>query len=613
MVNKDGVNMKNKHKKDDYFIRSPIVVVLGHVDSGKTTILDQIRGTAVAKREPGTITQHIGASFLPWSALEKTCSSLKAQIKEKIKIPGLLVIDTPGHEAFSNLRKRGGSIADIAILVIDILRGFQPQTYEAIEILKSRKTPFLAVANKIDRIPGWKSYPKEPFISSFKKQSPTVQMRLEEMIYTLIAEFNNLGFYAERYDRIRDFTKTVAIIPTSAITGEGIPDLLLVLAGLVQKFMLKRLYTPLKRGRGVILEVREEPGLGTTIVVILYEGILRKGDRIVVGTTRKPIVTKIRALLMPKPLDEMRSPEDRFLSMKKVTAAAGVLIVAPNLENVIAGAPVVAVYSDDELEDIIEQVMEEIKAVRIERKNAGIVIKADTLGTLEALVDYVEKNGVPVRYADVGPVSKRDVIEASLSRDVNELYAAILAFNVKVREEAELEAKVRGIKIFQDKIIYKLVESLLEWQEKERERKRKETIKSYILPAKIQILPGYVFRRSNPAIVGIRVLSGRLKKGAPLITEKGKKVGEVMQIRQHDNVLEIAEKGAEVAISIKGKIIVGRQIKEGDILLTDVPLDQINALLTKFKDELSDEEINLLLKMRAEKIKQLSLRTLKKD
>ncbi|RLE95038.1 MAG: translation initiation factor IF-2, partial [Thermoprotei archaeon] len=242
------------------YIRSPIVVVLGHVDVGKTTLLDRIRGTAVAAKEPGTMTQHIGASFLPWKALEKMCGPLAKNLRAEIKIPGLLVIDTPGHEAFTNLRRRGGSIADIAILVIDALKGVEKQTIESLEILKDRRTPFIIALNKIDRIPGWESHPGEPFVFSVRKQDEAAVVRLEESIYSVVNELYKFGYMSDRYDRIRDFSKTVAIVPISAKTGEGVPDLLLVLAGLTQRYMLKRLETEERPGRGVVLEVKEEPG-----------------------------------------------------------------------------------------------------------------------------------------------------------------------------------------------------------------------------------------------------------------------------------------------------------------------------------------------------------------
>ena len=587
-------------------LRSPILVVLGHVDVGKTTLLDKIRGTAVAKREPGTMTQHIGASYLPWSALEEMCAPLAKGLRATVKIPGFLVIDTPGHEAFSNLRSRGGSVADLAILVVDVNKGFERQTYEALELLKARRVPFIVAANKVDKIPGWEPHPGEPFVHSFAKQDAYVQMKLEELLSRIVVELNREGFSADRYDRVRDFARTVAIVPISALTGEGIPDLMLVLAGLAQKYLIDRLRVAEGPARGVVLEVKQVTGLGTAVVAILYDGVLRRGDTIVVGGLEKPVVTRVRALLMPKPLDEMRSPEDRFYSAEEVRAAAGVLVVAPDLEGAVAGAPLLAASSDTEVERLVREVAEEVKAVKIARDIVGVVVKADTLGTLEALVSYMRRAAIPIRYADVGPVVRRDVVEASVVRGQDRLRAVILAFNVRVTEEAEEEAKARGVRIFQSNVIYHLVDEYLKWYEAERERERREEWSRMVLPGKVKILPGYVFRRSDPAIVGVAVLAGRIRRGYPLVTRDGRSVGEVMQIQVHKKAVDEAAKGQEVAISIRGRIIVGRHVKEGDVLYVDVPLEQIDRLLEKYASDLSEEEVALLKSLRAFKLGLLS-------
>ena len=578
-------------------IRSPIVVVLGHVDVGKTALLDKIRGTSVMLKEPGTMTQHIGASFLPWSVLKSLSKKLSGQISEKVKIPGILVIDTPGHEAFTNLRKRGGSIADIAILVVDITKGFQPQTYEALEILRQRRTPFILVVNKIDKIPGWKSSPNSSFIINYKRQSDSAKGSFEEAIYIIINEMLKQGLRSDLYFRISDFTKTVAIVPTSALTGEGIPDLLLVLAGLTQKYMLKRLQISNKYGKGVILEVKEERGLGVTIDTIIYDGIIKVGDTIVLGGLDGVIVTKVKALLMPKPLDEMRAPEDKFLHIKKIVAAAGVKIVANNLEKAITGAPVI-VAGKENLREIIKQVEEEIESVRISKKITGLVVKADTLGTLEALVTYIEKNGFPVRYADIGPVIKRDIVEASISKQNNRLYGVILAFNVPITDDAEREARDKDIKIFSEKIIYRLVENYLKWYKEEKDREKRAILSKIILPAKIKILSNYIFRRSNPIIVGVKIISGVIKPGFPLMMENGRRVGEIMQIQEHGKVLKEAIEGMEVAISIRSNMIIGRQVKENEILYTDIPNDQMEILIEKFRNDIGEEGIRLIKKIK---------------
>jgi len=577
------------------WIRQPIVVVLGHVDHGKTTLLDKIRGTAVAKKEPGEITQHVGASIVPASVLKKVAEPLKKYFpKLRIDIPGLLFIDTPGHELFSNLRRRGGSAADIAILVVDVMEGFQPQTIESIQILKERRVPFIVAANKIDRLTGWKPNPDKPFLETIRYQDPRVASRLDELIYRIVGQLYEQGFMAERFDRVRDFRRTVAIVPISAKTGEGVPELLALLAGLVQQFMKKKLVTSDEPAQGVILEVKEEPGLGTTIDVIIYDGVLRKGDIIVLGGKNEPIVTKVRALLMPRPLQDMRAHEGRFIQVDQVVAATGVKISAPGLDNALAGAPVFAVSIPENVERYKKKVIEEVETIRIRTDNVGVVVKADTLGTLEALVAALRREKIPVRLADVGPVSKNDILEASVSKKNNPEYGVILVFNVKILPEARELAAREGVKIFSNRVIYRLLEEYIEWLHSLKEEERRKILESLIRPGKIRILPGYIFRRSNPAIVGIEVLGGKIRPGYPLIRSNGMRVGEIMQIRDRDQVLKEAIVGQAVAISIRGKIMIGRHVDEGDILYTDLPREHVKLWLTKFKNELSKDEFMTL-------------------
>jgi len=574
-------------------IRQPIVVVLGHVDTGKTLLLDQIRKSSVQAREVGGMTQHIGASFFPLETLTDLCGPLLQKLKGKIQIPGLLVIDTPGHEAFANLRKRGGGVADIAILVIDVLKGFEAQTYECVEILKARKTPFIVAANKIDRIPGWKSKEKEAFLASYQMQDYYVRQDLDERLYSIIGSFSSLGFQTDRFDKITDFTRTVAIVPVSAKTGEGVPELLAVLVGLTQQYLQSSLQVTEGAARGTVLEVKEEPGLGITLNAVIYDGIIRKGDTIVVGGKEKPIVTKIRAVLLPKPLDEIRDPRDKFSSVDDVSAAAGIKIAAPDLDNSLAGAPIYVVPSMDKLEEYVQNVSEEVKKIKIETDVDGIVLKTDALGSLEAITENLKQNNIPIRLADIGDVSKRDVTEAAVVKEHEPLYGAVLAFNVKVLPDAEEEAANRKVPLFRANIIYHLIDDYMKWLKAEQEARLQKQLDLLIKPGKIRILPGYVFRRAKPAIVGVEVLSGQIKPKYVLIKEDGSEVGEIMQIQDKGEVVPEAKAGLEVAISLD-KAIVGRHIFERDTLYVKVPESHAKALLTKFQDSLSSEDLDAL-------------------
>ncbi|HYB93121.1 MAG TPA: translation initiation factor IF-2 [archaeon] len=574
-------------------IRQPICVILGHVDHGKTTLLDKIRGTAVAKREPGEMTQHIGASFFPLKTLEEICEPVLGKFRGEIKIPGLLVIDTPGHEAFINLRKRGGSVADIAVLVIDVNRGLEMQTYECIEILKTRKTPFLIAANKVDLISGWKPNPDKPFTESLQSQDKFIQKDLDGRLYTMIGSLSRLGLKADRFDRVVDFTKFIAIIPVSAKTGEGIPELLSVLIGLTQQYMQDRLIVTKGSAKGVVLEVKEEVGLGITVNAIIYDGVLRKGDTVVIGGKEKPIITKIRAILLPKPLDEIRDPRDRFTSVEKVSAAAGIKIAAPGLENVLAGASLYTASPSQTPEELTSMISEEIEKLRISTDKFGVVIKTDTLGSLEAMLNELENYSVPIRFADVGDVSRREVIEAATVKKEAPLQGVVLAFNVKVLPDAEEEAKTQGVRIFQNNIIYQLIEEYTNWTKSEQETRTQRDFESLVKPGKIKIIPGYVFRKSKPAVFGVEILSGRIKSKCSLMKEDGKIVGEIAQIQDKGQTILEAKAGMNVAVSMK-EPIVGRHIREGDTLYVVIPEEHAKILQTTFQSKLTPDESKAL-------------------
>jgi len=571
-------------------IRQPIVSVLGHVDHGKTTLLDKIRGTAIAKKEAGGITQHIGATEIPLDVIKEICGPILDKLGGKLTIPGLLFIDTPGHEAFTNLRKRGGSIADLAVLVIDVNEGFRPQTIESLNILRSYKVPFVVAANKIDRIRGWNSREMRPISESIRKQKEWVVQELDKKIYELVGSLSRMGFSAERFDRIRDFTREVCIVPVSALTGEGIPELLAIISGLAQKYLEKNLKIEAKGpGKGTVLEVKEEPGLGITIDVILYDGMIRRGDEIVVGSLEEPILTKVRALLKPKPLDEIRDPREKFSSVEEVTAAAGVKIAAPSLEKAVAGSPVLV--AKDNKEELIKKVKSEISEIIIEKKGkVGLVVKADTLGSLEAILSELRNRGIEVKIADVGEVSKRDVMEAYAVSKENSLLGAILAFNVKVLPEAKEEAERLEIDIIKDEVIYRLIEKYEEFVKSKKEEERRR-LEERVLPGKIRILPGFVFRRSDPAIFGVEVISGRIRPNYPLINEKGRKIGRIKEIQDKGERLKEARSGSRVAISVSGPT-VGRQIKEGEVLYTLVSKEVLDRL-----DDLDEEDRELALEI----------------
>ncbi len=545
-------------------IRQPIVSVLGHVDHGKTSLLDYVRGTTVSSREAGFITQHIGATEVPLEHIYKVCAQLIG--KRQFSVPGLLFIDTPGHQSFISLRARGGSLADIAVLVIDINEGLKPQTIESINILRRFKTPFVIALNKIDLVDGWISSPKTPFILSERKQNDEARERLNMRLYEIIGRLSVEGLSADRYDRIEDFTRNIALIPVSAKTGEGIPDLLLVLIGLAQRFLETELNTEEGPAKGTILEVKEEKGLGQTLDVILYSGTLHRGDMVALGTkSGKPLVTKVKAVLKPKPLDEIRDPRDRFDSVKEIGAAAGIKVSCQNLEGAVAGAPLRVLTASNQRE-VMEEIAKELQ-VHIKTEDSGVMIKADAIGSLEALAFEAEKAGIAIRKYEVGPISRRDIIEVSAYGDT--IHRVILGFNVDMLPDAKDAIVNADAKVFNNNVVYGLIEDYQKW-DLETKRKAEETKRGLTsFPGKMRILPNCIFRVSKPAIVGVRVLAGRVRNGQSVLDKEGKDIGKIKSLRSGEETLKEAIAGQEVAIAIDGPT-VGRQIDVDTILYVDI-------------------------------------------
>ena len=574
-------------------LRQPVVVVLGHVDSGKTSLLDRIRGTAVQAREAGGITQHIGASFFPIETIKDITGPLYQKLsKSETQIPGLLVIDTPGHEVFANLRMRGGSAADIAILVVDANKGFEAQTIESIEILRKRKVPFVIALNKVDMISGWRKNNNNMRFTSdqLAKQDISIQEILDEKIYNVVGSLSRSGYNSEAYWRVKDFTKEVAIVPVSAATGVGIPELLAVLVGLAQQYMVKKLERHNGSARGIVLEINEEIGLGPSANIILLDGILRQGDNIVVAKRDSAIVTKIKALLLPKPLDEMRDPRDKFKPVNEVISAAGLKITSPDLNGVLAGSPLYVLEKkedEDRLKPIVES---EIKSAIINNTDSnGVILRCDTIGSIEAIMDLLKKANVPVQSADIGQITRRDVIAASAVKDKDRYLGAILGFNAKVLDDAQKESQERGIKIFNEQIIYNLVRSYTDWVTYQREHEESILFNEIPPVCKFQFMKGFIFRRNDPAVFGAEILVGKLRQKVLVINEEGRKIGVIHQVQENGKAIEEASKGMQVAVSIKEPVI-GRQINEGDIFYTDVNSKQAKMLIERFNHRLNEEE-----------------------
>ncbi len=565
-------------------LRKPIVTVVGHVDHGKTSFLDTIRQSTVTEGEAGKITQAIGASIVPTETIKRVCGPLIKNMQ--LRIPGLLFIDTPGHAAFSTLRKRGGALADIAILVVDINEGFMPQTEEAIEILKAAKTPFIVVANKIDLISGWKTHDSF-LLQNIQSQSPDVQRIIDERVYELVGQFyDKFQVQAERFDRVQDYTKQIAIVPISAHTKEGLPEVLMALVGLVQKYLEAGLeIDDTGMAKGTILEVKEQKGLGKVLDVILYNGTLKAGDTIVIGGLNGPIITKVRGLFEPAAHAEMMEKKVNYSSTKQVVAATGVRVFAPGVDDVIAGMPIASADPKDTAA-AEEEVQAQIDEVLIETDEEGIVVKADTIGSLEALCTLLREKDIAIRKASIGQITKKDLVDAESNYEKDPLLSVILGFNI------EGEAATDKVHIIKSNIIYKVIEEFELWQESMKRKEEEEQLGKITTPCKIEIMKGYVFRQSNPAIAGVHIEAGKLRTGMRFMKNDGKEVTTVKAIQIEQKNASVAEQGKEVAAEMTD-VTIGRQVDEGTVLYSAINEEEF-ITLKKLKHLLSKAEIDIL-------------------
>ncbi|MBN1923598.1 MAG: translation initiation factor IF-2 [Nanoarchaeota archaeon] len=581
-------------------IRSPIIVVVGHVDHGKSTLLDKIRQTTVQKNEAGGITQCIGATEIPMTKIREISGDLMEKMNIKLEIPGILAIDTPGHEAFTNLRKRGGSVADLAILVIDITQGVQPQTKESIEILKQFKVPFIIAANKIDLITGWKVQNTLSFSESIKYQNNYVKDYIQNKVYNLMSELSKYGINCDLFNKIDDFTQTVAIVPCSGVTGEGISELLVMISGLAQKFLKKNLEVTPGNAKGSVLEVKSSIGLGTTIDMIVYDGVLRKNQFLIVGGSEKPFITRIRALLKPAVLQEIRDKRCSFNQTDEVVAASGIRVAAPELENAIAGMPIQSADNMKQAQEIMKKMMIEISKVFITGQEKGIVLKAESLGSLEALTGFLKKNGIMIANSGIGDINKKDVITSAHMKEKNLYYGIILGFNVKVNEDAERLSQENNIKIVTSNIIYHLLDKYKEWRDMVMEEVKRQQLNEIHLPAKIQVMGDFVFRKSKPAVVGVNVLKGSLKPGVQLMKENSEIIGTVKQLQNQGITIQTAKTNDKIACSIDGATYE-KDFIDNEILYTFIPEKDfikmkrgLKSFMTKAEVELMQEIVILL-------------------
>ncbi|GFE55005.1 translation initiation factor [Babesia ovis] len=578
--------------EDESEYRSPICCVLGHVDTGKTKLLDKIRHSNVQNAEAGGITQQIGATFFPKAMLDKHCELINPEFK--LKSPGLLIIDTPGHESFNNLRARGSSLCDIAILVVDIMHGLEPQTIESIGLLRGRKCYFVIALNKIDRLYKWKTTPWAPFHKTFENQLDDTKAEFFERARNIMTELSEQGLNSELYWENDDIRRNISICPTSAITGEGISDLICLILQLTQKIMVKNI-THKEEFRCSVLEVKAIEGLGTTVDVILLSGTIKEGDKVVICGLSGPIVTTIRTLLTPQPLAELRV-KGEYVKHSSIKAAMGVKIVAQGLEETVAGTEMLLVEDDNDIDQLCEDVMQDISSIfdNVDRAGVGVYVMASTLGSLEALLQFLTDKKIPVFAVNIGTVQKKDVKRASIMREKgNPEYSVILAFDVKCAADAEKEAQVLGVKIMTADIIYHLLDSFMKYLEETQEQKKQSRISDVVFPCELTILPHCIFNKKDPFVFGVHVDNGILKPNTPLVAmTKGNQLmlGRVASMEHNKKPVDKAVKGQEICIKVVGEpnISYGRHFDCNDRVYSRITRDSIDVLKDYFRDEMTN-------------------------
>lgn len=586
-------------------LRSPVICVLGHVDTGKTKILDKIRHTHVQDGEAGGITQQIGATMVPVDAIREQTKMIKEFQSFDVKLPGLLIIDTPGHESFSNLRSRGSSLCDMAILVVDIMHGLEPQTIESLNLLKKRKTPFIVALNKVDRLFEWKRGPNSGIVDTIKKQKKNTKQEFDERVQIVIKEFSEQALNAALFYNNPDARSYVSLVPTSAHTGDGMGDLISQVVQLTQTRLAQRLSYS-EDMESMVLEVKSLPGLGTTIDLILVNGKLKEGDTVIVAGIEGPIVTQIRALLTPQPLKELRV-KNQYINNKELKGAQGVKIAAKDLEKALAGIPLFVAQQPDEVDywknEVATLLRDTLQSIKL--SDRGVYVQASTLGSLEALLEFLRTSKIPYSGVNIGPVHKKDIMKCSTMLEHDSQYAVILAFDVRIEREAQEMADSLGVKVFSADIIYHLFDKFTAYREDLKQKKREEFKHIAVFPCKLRIMPQHIFNSRGPIVVGVIVEAGVIKEGTP-ITIPSKEfldVGVLTGIEANHKPLTEARKGMEVCVKIESPSgeapkMYGRHFDHTDLLVSKISRESIDAVKNYFREDLQKSDWQLMIELK---------------
>ena len=502
-----GEILESEDKKD-VAERPPVIVVMGHVDHGKTKLLDAIRCTNVVDQEAGGITQHIGAY----------------QVERKNRL--LTFIDTPGHEAFTVMRSRGAKVADIAILVVAVDDGIQPQTREAIDIIKAAKMPFIVALNKIDKA--------------------------ESQIERVKGQLAELGLQPE------DWGGNTIMVPISAkkqINIDDILDMLILVADMEKE---KIVANPERGAIGTVIDSQIDPGAGPVVTALVQAGTMKIGDPLGV---RGMLYGKVKAMKDWQGQDVTEAAPSmpvRVLGFKAAPTVGDVVEVPENIKDL----------KKTKLKPVKTSAIDEVTAVKvmpvIEDEEAGkscltMVIKADVLGSLEALLGMIEKAQknpyveVKILSKGLGDVTDSEILSADAS------HAVVYAFNVKLSGTAAELARDKEVDVMKESVIYKIFEDMIERIEK---LVPEETVISEV--GKIEALANFK-KTDNGWVIGGKVIEGKVLKDSLLRIMRGDEIiGEALMLKLQASKQDTSEvlKNQECGIQYKGKV----KVEAGDIL-----------------------------------------------
>jgi len=558
----------------DRSLRSPVICVLGHVNTGKTKILDKIRNTNVQNKEAGGITQQIGASKIPVNDLF---------------FSDLLFIDTPGHTSFCNLRIRGTSLCDIAILVIDIMHGLESQTIESINILRKNRTPFIIALNKVDILNQWNTVVDNKDLDKL--------IHFNTLYKNIIVQLGMQGLNAKLYYNNDNMREYVSIVPVSAITGYGIDNLLSHICSLSHERLYKQLMYS-ENLKATILEIKVLSGFGTVIDVILSNGSLNENDTMIIASINGPIVTQIKSIFIQK--------DNLYESCKTIKATNACRIVAKDLDQSLVGFPIKIAHNYNEINTCKEELIELLKEYNnIKVSEHGVFIHASSFGAIEALIDLLNSQNIPYAGVNIGLINKHNIIKASTMHNHNPLYAVILAFNIKIDIEIQKLANEHNVRIISADIIYHIFDKYMALYNEYKLKKQQEYKHIMVYPCKLKILPQYIFKTRGPIILGVKVEEGILKKDTVICTEHNGTIvelGKVASIQINNIDIYEAIKDKEVCIKIinigDSPKMFGRHFTETSVLMSKITRESIDVAKNYFRDELSKNNWRLIINLK---------------